>query len=259
MDIILTFRFFRIYQHILSQDILDVPDSVRQFWLTDIKSSSLQHIFNHLTALRTKNLQSIKDIQSIFIKTGEKLNGKLSKVYHRDIFGLRQYKYDTLDTLSIEDSSLWKELTLEAPYYFFVPKDFSLRNEYEKGFAFTDLFINNVSGIKTSKDELNVRNSENEVQMIINDALTLKEEEFRNKWNTGNDSRDWSVARAIADVKENYDKLIISPYNYRPFDIKFIAYTGKTNGIVAWPRYHSLRAMLCTQNFAFCTIRINRD
>ena len=195
---------------------------------------------------------------NIFVKIGQKEKKELAKVYHFNIYGTRQKKYETLDSISLSKTN-WSEINCDKPYYFFVPKDFSLRDEYEKGFGLTELFLNNVSGIKTSKDDLNVRSSEKEVQTILDDALTLTKDEFRNKWNTGKDSRDWSVERAMADVKENKDKLIIAPYYYRPFDIKFLAYTGKTNGIVARPRYHSLQAMLRTQNFALCTIRINRD
>ena len=195
---------------------------------------------------------------NIFVKTGKKAKNELGKVFHLDLYGTRQVKYDTLDSISLSETS-WREVNLEEPYYFFVPKDFALRDEYEKGFSLTELFINNVSGIKTSKDDLNVRNTKEEVQEIIDDALILTEEEFRKKWNTGKDSRDWSVDRAMADVRENKNNLSIEPYYYRPFDTKFLAYTGKTNGIVAWPRYHSLRAMLHHRNFALCTIRINRD
>ncbi len=193
---------------------------------------------------------------NIFVKKPQKSEG--CKVFHCELFGGRENKYDVLHDNDLRDIN-WLELNPKEPYCFFVPKDFSTQTEYEKGFRIDELFINNVSGVKTSNDKLNVKDNEKDVQDLINDALTLDEETFRTKRNTGPDTRDWSVKRAITDVKENIDSLIIASYYYRPFDTKFIVYTGRTNGIVARPRFHSLRAMLSPQNFALCTIRINRD
>lgn len=193
---------------------------------------------------------------NIFVKNTHNSAG--CKVLHCELFGGRENKYEVLHDNDLRDIN-WLELNPEEPYCFFVPKDFSTQTEYEKGFRIDELFINNVSGVKTSNDRLNVKDNEKEVQDLINDALTLDEETFRTKRNTGPDTRDWSVKRAITDVRENIGSLKIAPYYYRPFDTKFIVYTGRTNGIVARPRFHSLRAMLSPQNFALCTIRINRD
>ena len=180
------------------------------------------------------------------------------QVFHLDLFGSREDKYEFLQSHRLDEID-WNELHPEEPYQFFVPKDFSLQEEYEKGFKLDELFINNVSGIKTSNDKLNVKDTKQDLEELINGALTLSEEEFRTKFNAGKDTRDWSVRRALDDVRENKNTLKIAPYCYRPFDNKFIVYTGRTNGIVAWPRFRSLRAMLSPLNFALCTIRINRD
>ena len=193
---------------------------------------------------------------NILVKKPSKTND--CKVYHCDMFGSRESKYELLNSNSLA-SIEWVKISPNEPYNFFVPKDFSTQEEYEKGFKMDELFINNVSGIKTSNDKLNVKEHEKEVQELINDAIALDEESFRLKRNAGPDTRDWSVRRALADIRENEDSLLIAPYYYRPFDTKFIVYTGRTNGIVAWPRFHSLRAMLSPLNFALCTIRINRD
>ena len=193
---------------------------------------------------------------NILVKKPSKTND--CKVYHCDLFGGRENKYEFLNSNSLA-SIEWVKLFPNEPYNFFVPKDFSTQEEYEKGFKIDELFINNVSGIKTSNDKLNVKDNEKEVQELINDAIALDEESFRLKRKAGPDTRDWSVKRALADIRENKDSLLIAQYYYRPFDTKFIVYTGRTNGIVAWPRFRSLRAMLSPLNFAFCTIRINRD
>lgn len=195
---------------------------------------------------------------NIFVKKPNDNNEHKCQVFHFDLLESREEKYDFLQGHNLEEIG-WSRLHPEEPYQFFVPKDFSLQEEYEKGFKLDELFINNVSGIKTSNDKLNVKETKQEIEELINGALTLSEEEFRTKFNAGKDTRDWSVRRALDDVRENKNTLKIAPYCYRPFDNKFIVYTGRTNGIVAWPRFRSLRAMLSPLNFALCTIRINRD
>ena len=197
---------------------------------------------------------------NIFVRTGRKANGTLAKVLHHDLFGKRQDKYGFLDLHGLT-SIPWQELNPAAPHWFFVPKDFSAQEEYEKGFKIDELFINNCRGVMTSKDIVNIWDNEEQAHNMAVDLLTLPEEEFRIKYQVGKDSRDWSIARAKADVIEAQQKgkFRIISYLYRPFEIKKLVYTEKTNGIVARPRYHSLACMLHPNNIALSTIRINRD
>lgn len=197
---------------------------------------------------------------NIFVKTGKKTKGNLAEVFHKDLYGSRDFKYEWLNSTSFQ-SIEWTQIKCSEPYFFFVPKDFSAQDKYEKGFKLDGLFVNNVSGIKTSNDTVNVWDTKEDVKVMVEDLLNLPNEDFRTKYHAGNDTRDWSVERARADVSEAKDNgtFRIEPVQYRPFDTKFIVYTGKTNGIVAWPRYRSLAPMLHRMNSAICTIRINRD
>ncbi len=197
---------------------------------------------------------------NIFVKTGKKEKGALAKVFHKDLYGTRETKYDWLNAASFSTIE-WTPVEYSEPYYFFVPKDFSDQAEYDKGFKLDELFVNNVSGIKTSNDTVNIWDTRAEVETMVYDLLNLPQEEFRTKYNAGKDTRDWSVGRAVQDVSEAKENgsFRIEPVQYRPFDTKFIVYTGKTNGIVARPRFRSLAPMLHPLNSAICTIRINRD
>ena len=89
---------------------------------------------------------------NLFVKTGKKAKDELGKVYHKDLYGLRQNKYDFLDAASL-DSVGYKELQPKAPMYFFVPKDFGLQEEYDKGFRVSDLFNQNSMGVTTGHDK----------------------------------------------------------------------------------------------------------
>ena len=88
---------------------------------------------------------------NLFVKTEKKSKDELGKVYHKDLFGLRQEKYEFLDEATIESIG-YEEITPKAPMYFFVPKDFSLQNEYDKGFVISDLFVHNSMGVTTGND-----------------------------------------------------------------------------------------------------------
>ena len=89
---------------------------------------------------------------NLFVKTGKKSKDELGKVFHKDLYGLRQNKYDFLDEATIESVG-YEEITPKAPMYFFVPKDFGLQNEYDKGFVVSDLFVQNSMGVTTGNDK----------------------------------------------------------------------------------------------------------
>ncbi len=89
---------------------------------------------------------------NIFVKTGEKKKGTLGEVYHKDLYGKRDFKYEFCRKKTL-DTAGFKKIKPTEPYYFFVPKDFENKDEYEKGFKLTDLFPVNSSGIGTYDDK----------------------------------------------------------------------------------------------------------
>ena len=95
---------------------------------------------------------------NIFIKTGKKKSNELGKVFHYDLYGKRDFKYDLLAENSIS-TLIFKELPNIAPNYFFVNKNFEEQKGYEEGFSLSQLFkINNV-GIATAKDAVLISES----------------------------------------------------------------------------------------------------
>jgi predicted helicase len=88
---------------------------------------------------------------NIFIKTNRKATDSLATVFHSDLYCKRTEKYDFLHNNTLQTLS-WQELTFNDENYFFVPKDFSQKEEYEKGFKVDELFQTNSSGVKTHDD-----------------------------------------------------------------------------------------------------------
>lgn len=101
--------------------------------------------------------ENVFDIQqgvsiNLFIKTGEKKASELGKVYYYDLYGEREEKYDFLTNTPFSEVK-YQELQPVAPMYFFVPKNFGLMDEYEKGVSISSLFSLGSMGITTGHDK----------------------------------------------------------------------------------------------------------
>ncbi|OQX24553.1 MAG: hypothetical protein BWK80_20310, partial [Desulfobacteraceae bacterium IS3] len=76
---------------------------------------------------------------------------KKAQVFHFDLYGKREVKYDFLNQNSVKSIN-WNELDVKEPHYFFVPKNFDIIEIYEKYFSVSELFIEIGSGVKTERD-----------------------------------------------------------------------------------------------------------
>lgn len=103
---------------------------------------------------------------NIFVKTGEKSDKELGKLYHKDLYGLREGKYDFLCNHTL-DSVGYKEVAPQAPMYLFTPQNVALKDEFDKGINISDLFITGSVGIVTAKDSVLIAPTENELKKQI--------------------------------------------------------------------------------------------
>ena len=176
---------------------------------------------------------------NIFVKKKAKSNAP-AEIYHYDLYGTRSNKYDYLQVHTIHNVD-WTILQPQAPSFFFVPKDFAVQQEYEKGFKVDELIRINVSGIKTQRDDASIFISKEEQQTMRLDFVNLTSEELKLKYNF-KDVRDWQVQFAQSDLIVNH--LLVDKILYRPFDARYTLYTGKTKGVQGYPRYEMMRHML---------------
>ena len=185
---------------------------------------------------------------NLFIKTGKKKPNELGKVFHYDLFGKREFKYDFLAENSIKTIP-YKELPNVAPNYFMVQKDFEVKKQYDEGFAVNELFYLNNVGIVTARDNFTIHNSKENLIKTIETFLSLDDETARNKFNLGKDVRDWQVNFARKDLKNNYPEIgKITKITYRPFDDKFTFYTGNSKGFHCYPRNEVMQHFLKGEN-----------
>lgn len=197
--------------------------------------------------------ENVFDIQqgvsiNLFIKTNAKRKGQLAEVYHCDLYGKRENKYEFLAEHSLNGID-FNKLEHQAPYYFFVKKDFGLSKKYDKGFGITELFKLNNVGIVTARDNLTIHDTPTEVMNTVSDFAYLDIEVAREKYKLGRDVRDWKVVWAQRDLIESQispEKVI--PVNYRPFDTKYTYYTGNSKGFHCYPRFETMKHFINRDN-----------
>ena len=195
---------------------------------------------------------------NVFVKTNKKKPNSLGKVYHYDLFGKREFKYNFLNDNNLK-SVPFIELPNKAPDFFMVQKNFELENDYEKGFKIVELFPKNSLGIATARDKFTIHQLKLEVSSTINEFLALTDEESRIKFNLGKDSRDWKVQYAKADLEKFFpDKGSFTKIAYRPFDYKWTYYTGESKGFHCFPRRDVMKNLL-QNNLAINLIRRSRS
>jgi predicted helicase len=178
---------------------------------------------------------------NIFVKTGNNKKTELGEVYHFDLQGKRNYKYDILNDSNISDIN-WEKLIFSKPYYFFVPKDFELIKNYEKGFKVNEALSINSNGIETKCDALAIQFSNQKLQNVINDFENETVEFLKVKYKEKQDSSGWTFERAKESIlNDTFKKVKI---NYRPFDVRESIITKKSGGFIGRSRFEVMQHLL---------------
>jgi hypothetical protein len=195
---------------------------------------------------------------NIFVKTGHKAKDALADVFHFDLYGKREDKYKYLRGRKLSKIPFTK-LQPSAPEYFFVPKNYGDRAEYESGFNILELFPVNSIGIVTARDNFTIHNTSQAVKNTINEFIKLDIEAARDRFNLGKDTRDWSVLGAKNDLTFSPDFNKIVEINYRPFDKRFTYYTGNSKGFHCMPREKVMQHFLKGENVGLVVPKICKE
>ena len=190
---------------------------------------------------------------NIFIKNGLKKSSQLGRVFHFDLFGKREIKYDFLVNNSIKTIP-FNELTPNKPNLFFVPKNNIGMKEYESGIKVNELFLSNNVGFVTANDGLNISLTEVEQRNKINDILTMDESLWRTKYKRPKDADSWKYNWAKDDALKNQYKEL-NKVSYRPFDIRYTLYSGKSGGLYARPVNQIMKHFLHKENLGLVVKR----
>ena len=225
-------------------------NSFDDIYILDLHGNSLKKE----KALDGTKDENVFDIQqgvaiAFFIKLKK---GKTKSVFHSELFGLRDSKYDWLNKHNIKNIK-WNNLKPNSPYYFLIPRDEKYLSTYNRFLSIQEIFPINVTGIVTARDSF--------VIGIDNESLKRRIEEFRSLLISDasikeryklKETRGWKfkLARKELAGDENWG-IYFSKILYRPFDMRYIYYTEK---MVDWGRQEVMRHML-EENISICFMR----
>ena len=159
---------------------------------------------------------------SLFIKRVNGATKKPSVVYHAELFGSRESKYQFLDLHSFSDTK-WKLIVPRTPNYMFIPQKVRLLGEYNEYTAMSDIYPVQSVGVVTGQDA-------NAIGLTAADAKGL-----------------------ALDVGLSVQ--CVTPHLYRPFDRRFIVYHPQ---LVTRNRIQVMSHMLSANVGLICT-RQTRD
>ncbi len=190
---------------------------------------------------------------SIFVK--ESGNCDQHKVHYVDVWGNREAKYKILEHSQLNTLD-WQEISVNQPYYLFVPVDFDTHTEYESLPNVSDILPIRSVGLYSARDSFTIHDTRESVWKTVTDFSSSDAETAREFYNLGHDVQDWKVAFAQADIRESGpSNKHIREICYRPFDNRYTYYTGKTNGFICRPRREVMRHLFEFNNLAFVTLR----
>ena len=160
---------------------------------------------------------------NIFIKTGKKKPSELGHIFHFDLQGRRDFKYDFLIQNSLNNID-WKKLENHKPNLFFMQNLMHEDKIYNHWFKVSEIFNFNNTGIQTGKDSLVIDENRqtliNRIQEVLNSS---NENEIRLKYNLV-DTSGWSLDNFKKSIYQS-DK--IQKCDYRPFDTRYIYFDNK--------------------------------
>jgi hypothetical protein len=194
--------------------------------------------------------ENVFDIQqgvaiSLFVKSKERRDKK--KVFHSELWGLREKKYNALQEFDLKEVK-WKPLKPVSPFYFFVPRDEKLLERFRSYKAIPDIFPVNSVGIVTARDHFVVDFDKSTLRRRIEQfANTSMDDVLIAKTFDLNDTGAWKLktARELVASDEERDSCYTQIF-YRPFDVRQLFYH---DALIERGRKEVMRHML-QENYA---------
>ena len=189
---------------------------------------------------------------AFFIKRG-KNRKTAAAVHHAELWGQREKKYSWLEAHDREHTC-WSKLNPTSPHYLFVPRDAALDTLYGSFVSIPKIFPMNNVGIVTARDRLAVQWSAADMWKTVTVFSRMEPEVARVGYNLGKDVRDWKISLAQKDLLDSGPHQgAIAPILYRPFDVRYTYFTGRSRGFICMPRQEIMQQMLDGKNIALIT------
>lgn len=185
---------------------------------------------------------------ALFVK---QKNKKDCKVFHSDLYGLRETKYEWLDNHKFQTKN-YQPIQPESPYYFLVKRDTEKIKNYLTWESVNEIFPVNSVGIVTSRDEFVIDFDKNALKNRIAQLESKQTDEIIAQAYGLKDKSNWKLSEVRKQIQELDDvESFIQPIQYRPFDNRYIFYH---ESLVERARYDVMQHML-EKNISLCFMR----
>ncbi len=160
---------------------------------------------------------------NILVKTGKKKAGELGKVYHFDLYGMREDKYKFLRENNLANIEFF-ELQNKAPEYLMVQKNYEVQDSYNKGFSVESILKKRSMAIQTHRDSLVVGFNKDELINQIDYFYKYPDDSKKKQEIELKESTKWNLKKAIEENSNVFYKSDFKGFTYRPFDTRYIYY-----------------------------------
>jgi len=159
---------------------------------------------------------------ALFIKNKRQ---KESQVFHSDLYGLRENKYDWLNKNEFSKKN-YKKIQPQSPYYFLVRRETANIQQYLQWKKINDIFPLNGVGMTTARDDFVIDFDKHKLGNRIRLFKNAKyDDEELHKFFSINKKKGWDIRKAWNDLQSISDSKLqecIQPVSYRPFDNRYI-------------------------------------
>lgn len=224
-------------------------ESFDKIYIIDLHGSAKK---NETSPTGSKD-ENVFDIQqgvsiNIFIKSLQKRKNELGKVFHFDVFGKRESKYDFLLQNSLKSIEFLELLNTE-PNFFFIRKNIEGKKSYDKGIKVDELFCVNNTGIETGRDDFFIDfKSDVLCNKVENVFINKNDDKSLNQFKITNTS---SFRFKDNLLKSKFDKNNIKRILYRPFDFRYTYYDIRLQRRAS---FNTIKHLF-KENFAIVTCR----
>lgn len=149
----------------------------------------------------------------------------MAKVYHQEIFGLRETKYEWLNKHNIKNVK-WNKLEPNSEFYLFIPQDQRLQKSYQTYSKITEIFPVNSVGIVTARDNFVIDFDRKKLEQRIRQFLDSNIDDEIIKQTYGlRENKEWKIKERRKNLRKDEEwQSAFTQILYRPFDIQWIFY-----------------------------------
>jgi len=157
------------------------------------------------------------------IKTKEKKKTAYAKLYYKDLYGERDFKYDFLIKNNLFTSFTKEhEIEINENHFFFEKKNFINPDLYNSFWAVDEIFSENTSGIKTHRDHFIIADKQEELNKRLNNFILFDRKSVEDTYDLKN-----SGTFNIEKIKKQFNSVIKEKfyhYVHKPFYNREIYY-----------------------------------